>query len=81
MISQTYFATVPFTISRKVFIGYKQKLIDNIFGFQYQRARRGCDVIPTLDRSEVHGHHRQLSVLVRTRRNCIAQAITKRPLS
>ena len=49
MISQTYFATVPFMISRKVFIGYKQKLIDNIFGFQYQRARRGCDVVPTLD--------------------------------
>ena len=35
MISQTYFATVPSMISRKVFTGYKQKRIDNIFGFQY----------------------------------------------
>ena len=60
MISQTYFATVPSIISRKVFIGYKQKLIDNIFGFQYlawktwpevtlERARRVSDVILTLN--------------------------------
>ena len=33
MISQTYVATVLSMISRKVFIGYKQKIIGKIFGF------------------------------------------------